>query len=330
MSRVQRKLGGFDLIAYLIRRLGQAVLVIILASFMVFMAMHLLPGDPILIYLGEAEMESSSEEQLMELRKEYGLDKPLLLQYLVWISDLAKGDMGKSIASGERVSQLIKESLPITIHIGALAFLLSAFLGIAAGVVCAVRRGGYLDTLLTLMANLGITIPVFWLGIMLIYFFGLKLGWLPIQGYTSPVEDFWLSFKKILMPVFCLAIFTLASTTRQTRSSMLEVIRQDYIRTAWSKGLRERVIIIRHVLKNGLIPVITLKGIHVRLIFGGSVLIETVFNIPGMGRLAVEAIFNQDFPIVQGVVIVIGLVVTLANLLVDISYGWLDPRIRYS
>ncbi len=164
---------------------------------------------------------------------------------------------------------------------------------------------------------------------MLILVFSVYLGWLPIQGYTSPFDDFRLSTMKLIMPVICLALFPLAANARQTRSAMLEVVRQDYIRTAWSKGLTERTVIIRHALKNALIPVVTLAGMHVRVIFGGQVLIETVFNISGMGRLAVEGLQTHDYPIVQGVILVIAVVVTLFNLLTDLSYGWLDPRIRY-
>lgn len=164
----------------------------------------------------------------------------------------------------------------------------------------------------------------------MIYFFGLKLSWLPIQGYTSPFTDFWLSTQKLIMPVICLSVVSLASNTRQTRSSMLEVLHQDYVRTAWSKGLKEKDIIIRHTLKNSLIPIVTLAGMHIPIIFGGSVLIETVFNIPGMGRLMVNAVLAQDFAIVRTCFLLISAIVVFANLLVDISYSWLDPRIRYS
>jgi peptide/nickel transport system permease protein len=199
-----------------------------------------------------------------------------------------------------------------------------------AGLTSALRRGSWLDTLVVSLANFGVSIPVFWLGILMVYLFSLYLGWLPVQGYTSPFKDFWLSTRQLIMPVICLCVGSLATNTRQTRSSMLEIIRQDYIRTAWSKGLKERIIVFRHVLKNGLIPVITLIGMQVSFIIGGSVLIETVFNIPGMGRLMIESVFSQDFPIVQGGCLVIATMVTSVNLFVDISYGWLDPRIRYN
>jgi len=181
----------------------------------------------------------------------------------------------------------------------------------------------------TSVANIGVSVPIFWLGIMMIYLIGLYLGWLPIQGYTSPFHDFWLGTRQMVMPATCLSVVALASNARQTRSAMLEVIRQDYIRTAWSKGLKERTIILRHALKNGLIPVVTLLGSQFGHIFGGAVLIETVFNIPGIGRLLVNGVLGQDYTVVQACVLVIAVVVVLVNLIVDISYCWLDPRIRY-
>ena len=227
------------------------------------------------------------------------------------------------------MGSLIAQRLPITIYLSLLALLLSVVIGISAGIICAVRRGSILDSAITILANTGISLPMFWLGILGIYLFGLKLGWLPIQGYTSPLDDFGLSVRKIIMPVICLAIPSIAILARQTRSSMLEVVRQDYIKTAWSKGLTERVIVVNHALKNALIPIVTLLGLQLRLVVSGSVVVETVFNIPGMGRLLVNATFSKDFITVQAITLVIGIVVLLSNLIVDISYGWLDPRIRY-
>jgi peptide/nickel transport system permease protein len=291
--------------------------------------MRLLPGDPLVLYLGQSELASYTPQQLEDLRHEYGLDRPIVSQYFSWMGGVLHGDLGTSILYKESVGRLISERLPITFHIGLFAFLLGAILGITFGVICALRRGKWIDSLLTVMANLGITVPSFWVGIMLIYVFSLKFSLLPSYGYTSPFTDFWTSTRQVIMPVVCLSLFSIASLTRQTRSSMLEVIRQDYIRTAWAKGLRERVIIIRHTIKNALIPVVTIMGMQVGIIFGGSVLIETVFNIPGMGRLLTNAIFQQDYQIVQSGILIIATVVILTNLLVDITYGWIDPRIRY-
>jgi peptide/nickel transport system permease protein len=201
-------------------------------------------------------------------------------------------------------------------------------IGIPAGIITAIRRGKLLDSVITACSNIGIAIPVFWLGVLLIYIFGVHLGWLPVSGYTSPFENLSLSLRKMVMPVACLSLFQIAILARQTRSSMLEVIQQDYIRTAWSKGLSEKMVIIRHALKNAFIPVITVGGVLVAQLIGGAVLTETIFNIPGMGRLIVTGVLQNDYVVVQGCTLIVALVVALINLIVDISYAWLDPRIR--
>lgn len=315
---------------YIIRRLIQAFFVMILATIIIFCVMRLLPGDPILLFVSQDEYtRTTSQEDIDALRKKFGLDKSLPMQYFDWIGGVLKGDFGESIFFGTTVMEEIGSALPVTFNIGIITFILANLIGIPAGVICAVRRGKWSDTLLTVFANLGITVPIFWLGILLIYFFGLYLGWLPIQGYTSPFEDFSLSVQKLIMPIICLVLFPLAGTTRQTRSAMLEIIRQDYIRTAWAKGLTEKTIIIRHAVRNGIIPVVTLAGMGIPMILGGQVVIETVFNIPGMGRLAVNALFSQDYAVTQGVVLIMSTIIVLSNLLVDISYGWIDPRVRY-
>jgi peptide/nickel transport system permease protein len=305
------------------------VFVLLIVSLLVFFTMHILPGDPILIFISAGQLKNTSLEEIEILRHQFGLDRPVMVQYFSWLGGVLHGDLGLSITLREPVSKEIVRRLPITFNLSFIALTISTVIGVPAGVICAVRRGTWIDTLVTIIANAGITIPVFWLGIMLIYLFALHLGWLPVQGYTSPFTDFVKSIKQMIMPVFCLSIFGISSTTRQTRSSLLEVMKQDYIRTAWAKGLRERRVIMRHAVKNGLIPVVTLLGMSFSLIIGGSVLIENVFNIPGMSRLAVNAVFVQDYPVVQGFVLVIAVIVLATNLIVDISYGWLDPRIRY-
>jgi peptide/nickel transport system permease protein len=268
------------------------------------------------------------QQQIAQLKAEFGLDKPGC-QYFNWIGE---SSMVTWVSPYPPSTGGGRNHPPFThhIHIGLTAYIIGLIIGIPAGIICAIRRGKFIDTLVTTLSNLGITVPSFWLGVMMIYFFGLYLRWLPVEGYTSPFDNFWLSTRQLVMPVICMVLFPIASLTRQTRSSMLEVMRQDYIRTAWSKGLRERVIIMRHALKNGLIPVITLSGMGLSMIIGGAVIIEQVFNIPGMGRLAVTSILNQDYPYVQGIVLIIATFVMLVNLLVDLTYGWLDPRIRYS
>jgi peptide/nickel transport system permease protein len=314
---------------YIIRRLVQAVFVLVLVTLIVFLAMRLLPGDPIYMYLSAGQMLNVTEEQIQEVRHEFGLDKPLIVQYINWIGGIFRGDFGESISLRISPLELISLALPVTLNLSLVSFVISLVLGIPAGIICAIRRGTWIDTFVTILANVGITVPIFWLGTMLIYIFALRLNWLPVQGYTSPFTDLAMNIRQIIMPVFCLSIFPISSIARQTRSSMLEVMRQDYIRTAWSKGLRERGVVIKHALKNGLIPVITLSGLGLSIILGGSVLIETVFNIQGMGQIMVNAVFTHDYPVVQGFIFFVSIIVLFINLAVDISYGWLDPRIRY-
>ena len=313
------------MVNFIIRRLVQTVIVLVIVSFFSFLLIQIMPGDPAAVMLGQ----DARPEQVAALRHELWLDRPFIVQYGHWAGNVLHGDLGTSFTFKDPINGLISARLPITLYLSLLAFIVSTLLGIAAGIICAIRRGGYLDQLISLSANVGIAIPVFWLGILGIYLFGFRLGWLPLQGWVSPLDDVVKSSKAAIMPVILLAVPGIATLARQTRSSMLEVIRQDYIRTAFSKGLKESIVVLRHALKNALIPVVTLLGIQVRVLVGGSVLVETVFNIPGMGRLLVNGALNKDFLVVQAGVLLIGAVVCLANLLVDISYGWLDPRVRY-
>jgi peptide/nickel transport system permease protein len=317
------------MITFITRRCIQAVFVLLLVSIIVFLALRLLPGDPIYLLLTSEEVQVKTPEEIQLLRHEYGLDKPLIVQYFDWLYGVLHGDFGTSIRFHFSVGGLMVERIPLTFHLGILSFILSQVAGIVAGVISAVKRNKWPDTLVTFIANIGITIPIFWLGIMMIYLFAVFLKWLPVMGYTSPFTDFWMSTKQLIMPVICLAVLPMASTARQTRSSMLEVMHQDYIRTAWSKGLKEQAVITKHALKNGLIPIFTLAGLQLSTIIGGQVLIETVFNIPGMGRLAVDSVLNRDYLVTQGITMVIAAAIIIVNLLIDISYGWLDPRIRF-
>ena len=315
---------------YIIRRLIQAVFVLIIVTLLVFFIMRLLPGDPIIIYVAQtAQVEAMPPEMVDELRAKFGLDKPILMQYFNWMGDIFQGEFGESIYYHEKVGKLMAERFPVTAHIGVLALIVGAVLGLIAGLLAAVRRGKWVDKIITPLTYIGITIPAFFLAILMIYTFALNLDLLPIYGYTSPLKDFWLSTRQLVMPVICMAVFSIATNARQMRSSMLEVVQQDYIRTAWAKGLRERRVIIGHAMKNSLIPVITLMGLGVGMVLGGSVLIETIFAIPGVGRLMVSSILGQDYVVVQAITFVMALIILIANLAVDISYGWLDPRIRY-
>jgi peptide/nickel transport system permease protein len=314
---------------FIIRRLLMGVVVILIVTIMIFLFIRLLPGDPLILYMTGRDLVDLSSQQMDALKAKFGLDQPLPVQYAVWLGRIFKGDLGLSIYYDMNVGRLLAERLPVTIYLGFTAFVISNFLGILFGVTCALKRGTWVDTVVTFFANIGITVPSFWIGIILIYLLALKAHWLPVYGYTSPFENLWLSIRQAIMPVTCLSLFTIASTCRLTRSSMLEVVAQDYIRTAWSKGLKERIIVMRHTLKNALIPVITVMGLQVATIFGGSVLIETVYNIPGVGRLLTDSVMQQDFMVVQAGTLMMAVLVVLSNLAVDISYGWFDPRIRY-
>ena len=316
--------------SFIVRRVIQALFVLLLVTLIVFFIMRLLPGDPILIYLAQtADINTMNPDQIQVLRAHYGLDKPMVVQYVNWLKNISHLDFGISIYWNVPVIKLLKERVPVTLYLGVIALIIGTFFGLLAGILAAIRRGKVFDRIILPLTYLGICVPVFWLGILMIYFFGLQLRWLPLAGWTSPFTNLTMNIKQIIMPVICLSVFGLAGNARQMRSSMLEVVRQDYIRTAWSKGLRERYIILKHAMKNSLIPVITMMGMGLGHIFGGSVLVETVFAIPGMGRLSVQGITGHDYIVVQAVTFVTAVTILLANLLVDISYGFLDPRIHY-
>jgi peptide/nickel transport system permease protein len=313
------------LVTFIVRRLLQTVVVIFLVTLLSFLLLQLVPGDPVVAMLGG----ESTPEQIADIQKELWLDRPVVVQYIHWLTEAFQGDFGKSIKLNEKVTEVISRTLPVTLYLSFISLILSPILGISLGVLAAIKRGKFIDPFISLFANAGVAVPIFWLAILGVYFFGFQLHWLAIQGFTWPTDDFVKSIKQTVMPVICLAIPGVALLARQTRSSVLEVIRQDYIRTAMSKGLKEQTIVLRHVMKNALIPVITLLGMQVRVLFGGAILVEQVFNISGMGRLMVSSAFGKDFPVLQAGVLIIAAAVCLANLLVDLSYSWIDPRIRY-
>jgi peptide/nickel transport system permease protein len=317
---------------YIIRRLIIGVIILILVTIMVFLLIRLLPGDPLMVYLGNFNPTGGSStigpEEYQKLRHQYGLDQPLPEQYWNWLTQILQGHLGKSIGVGQDISTLIADAMPRTAYIGTITFLIGVIGGISMGIICAIRRGSWMDNTLTTLANIGMTIPTFWLAILLIYLFAVKLHWLPSFGWVAPWDNFWESTRRLILPVLAVAVGSVAGMARLVRSCMLEVMRADYVRTAWAKGLRERVIIIRHQIKNAMIPVVTALGAALALILGGSVFIETVFGIPGMGRLTTTAIFDYDYQVVQANVLIFGFIIIMSNLIVDIAWGWLDPRIR--
>lgn len=314
---------------YIVRRMLQGIVVLILVTMFIFLVMRLLPSDPVTIYY--AQFEGAIDQETIDYYKhQYGLDRSLPYQYIIWMKGIFQGDFGQSFALNQTVGSILAKRLPVTLHLGFVSMVIAAIIGIFLGVICALKRNKWIDSVLSAFANFGFTAPSFWIGIVLIFLIGYKLGWLPMFGYTAPWDDFWMSTKQAILPIVCLALAPIGILTRQTRSAMLEVIQQDYIRTARSKGLTQRVMLVRHGLKNALIPVVTILGLQVRNIMGGAVLVEMVFSLPGLGGMMVSAVLNRDYMVVQAGMLVVALTVLFINLVVDISYGWLDPRIRYS
>jgi peptide/nickel transport system permease protein len=310
---------------YIIKRILISILVVFFISIFVFLIMHLIPGDPVRTMLGEETDEAIIQEYRMKLH----LDKPLPEQYVIWASSILHGDFGKSFSlNNADIGEIIAHRFPITISLGIPTLIISTVVGILLGVISATRRGKAVDQIITVAATTMNGIPIFWVGIMFIWIFGLKLHWLPIMGYTSPGEDFGEFVLKAIMPVAILCLGPISAVARQTRTYMLEVINQDFIRTARANGLAERSVKYKHALKNSLIPIVTLLAIQVRWLIGGSVLVEQIFSINGIGRTVLIAIFSRDYTMIQACTLVISLVVIGCNLLLDISYGWLDPRIR--
>lgn len=302
---------------YVGRRLLQAVPVLIGVTFVTFVLLNVVPGDPVHVMLEKR----ADPQTLANVRKQMGLDRPWYVQYGTFVLNALRGDLGRSFFTRVEVLPEIIRKFTITLRLAASAYLVAILVGVSVGIAAAAHQGSAVDSMAMTGALVGICAPLFWTAILLQILFGLKLGWLPISGHET--------WRHFVLPAVALGSRFAASIARITRTSMLEVIRQDYIRTAASKGLSRRAIIYKHTLKNALIPVVTLVGMQVGALFGGSVLAETVFAIPGLGRYYVEALYQRDFPVVQGMVLFTGVVFVLANLLVDMSYALIDPRIRY-
>ena len=315
--------------SYVIRRLLQALLVILIVSVLIFIIIRLLPGDPIEMLVAQNINAEDPEAMVAQIKEDMGLNQPMIAQYFTWLGGALHGDLGLSILYRYDIGAEIANRLPVTLYLGLIAFVIGFIIGPLLGIICAVKRGSWIDNLVTVLANVGITAPAFWVGIILIYILGIHFKILPIYGYTSILDNPIQSIKQCIMPVFVLSLYPVASAARQTRSSVLEVLKEDYIRTAWSKGLSQKLIIYRHVLKNALMPVVTLQGLLLRNIVGGSVIVESIFVIPGMGQLLVDGMLAHDYTVVQGVMLVMATTVVITNLIVDIAYGWLDPRIQY-
>jgi peptide/nickel transport system permease protein len=312
---------------YIIRRLLLAIPVLLLSSLIVFGLMRVMPGDALTALM--AESGNVSERELQKLRKDLGLDLPYYEQYLIWLWQMVSLNPGYSIFTSEPIPVALKKSIPVTIELALLAMILGLVIAIPLGVLSATRQDKPSDYVGRLVAISGLSLPDFWLGTLVITFAAIWFSWIPPLGYASVWESPWTNLQQFLLPAAVLGFRLSAATMRMTRSTLLEVLREDYVRTAWAKGLGERVIIYKHALKNALIPVVTIVGGQLGTLLAGTVIVETIFALPGMGRLTVEAILYRDYPIVQtNVMLVAGTLVTL-NLLVDLTYAWLDPRIRY-
>jgi peptide/nickel transport system permease protein len=313
---------------YALRRLMLAVPVLLLSSLIVFGLMRVMPGDALTLLMGESG--NISERDLAKVRQQLRLDLPYHEQYALWLWQMVSFSPGDSLFTGEPITTSLKKAVPVTIELAALAMVLGIVIAVPIGVISATRQDSTADYAGRVVAVSGLSIPDFWLGTLVITFAALWFHWIPPVGYTSLWVDPWRNLQQFLLPAAVLGFRLAAATMRMTRSTVLEVLREDYVRTAWAKGLAGRIVVYKHALKNALIPVVTIIGGQLGVLLAGTVVVETIFALPGMGRLTVEAILYRDYPVVQtNVMLVAGTLVTL-NLLVDLSYAWLDPRIRYS
>ncbi len=306
-------------------RLLQLVPTLLLVSVLVFGLQQLMPGDPALVLAGE---EGGNPQVLAQIRAELMLDRPLVAQYAHWLGGLLRGDLGYSWRTHQSVAALVEAKLPVTLQLGVMAFGFALLIGVPAGVVSAVKRGTAWDHVANLAGLAGLSTPNFWLGIMLILLVSVQLGWLPPSGYVPLGVDAWQSLATTVMPAFVLGNATAAVLMRHVRSAMLTTLDQDYVRTARAKGLTETRVVLRHALRNALVPVVTLGALELGTLFSGAVLTEQVFSIPGFGKLVVDAVFTRDYPVVQGVVMVTATLYILLNLAADALYVLLNPRLR--
>jgi peptide/nickel transport system permease protein len=314
---------------FVIRRVIAALIVLVIVSMFVFAMMHVLPGDALLVKLGETGR--IPDDQMDELRDKMGIDDPIVVQYVRWVGDLFDGSMGESlIFSGRTVSSRILNALPVTIELGILAMISALIIGVPLGVISAMRQDSPLDYVIRIVSLFGLSVPQFWLGIIIIVYGAKYLGYAPPRRWIPFEQDPIANFKMVWIPALILGFGIAATIMRMTRSTVLEALHEDYARTARAKGLAERIVVVRHVVRNALIPVITVLGNQAAFVFSGALLMEVLFILPGMGLLTQQAINNRDYTQVQGCALISAALVVFINLLVDISYGWLDPRVRYS
>jgi peptide/nickel transport system permease protein len=311
--------------AFFLRRLVTLVPTLVFVSMLIFGLQQLLPGDPAQILAGEEQ----NPEVIAHLREKLKLDKPLPVRYAYWVGGVLRGDLGESVRNQQPVLDLILQKLPVTLQLALMSMLIALLISIPAGVISAVRRGTFWDHGATVFALSGLSMPNLWLGIMMILLFSVQLGWLPASGYVSPFDDLSGNLAAMIMPAIVLGTSISAVLMRHTRSSMLQVLAADYVRTARAKGLSERVVVVKHALRNALTPVITLAALELGALLSGAVLTEQVFTIPGFGKLIIDAVFNRDYAVVQGVVLVTATAYILLNLMADMAYFVFNPRLRH-
>jgi peptide/nickel transport system permease protein len=311
---------------YILRRLLQSIFLVWGCATLVFFMIRMIPGDPVVMMLGP----EYTPEAAAAIRLKLGLNEPLPVQYVRWFGNLLTGDLGGSIATGETVAGIIKSGLPKTLSLAAVSFLIAVVIAVPAGIIAALKRNSVFDYGASIISFVGVSMPSFWVGIILILIFAVRLRWLPAIGYAELGEHGFVEwFKRLILPSIAIGTGYSAILMRFVRAGLLEVLGSDYVRTARAKGVRERTVVLHHALRNSLIPVVTVIGIQLALLLSGAVVTETVFSIRGIGRILVGAIFDRDYPIVQGVILLIAVIFVLANLIVDIVYTFLDPRIHY-
>ncbi|WP_439498647.1 ABC transporter permease [Bosea sp. (in: a-proteobacteria)] len=312
------------MLRYVVRKLAQMLPVAFFVTVIVFALTNLLPGDPTVTILGE----QASAEQRAAVRVEYGLDQPAPLRYLTWIGRVAQGDFGRSLRTREHVSEMLSARVPVTLQLSFLSILIAVAIGVPAGILAARFRGTVIDVVASFVAMSSVAVPYFWMGILLIMLFSLKLGWLPPSGHVRFFDDPAQNLRLMILPSLTIGTAFAALVMRQTRASMLQVLSLDYIRTARAKGLNEIVVVLKHALRNALIPVVTVIGLQIGALLGGAVVTETVFALPGLGRMLVDGIFQRDFPVIQGAILFIVIAVFTVNLLTDFIYRVFDPRVK--
>ena len=312
-------------ISYLIQRIFLALIVLIGVTFAVFLIIHIVPGDPARVILGV----QANEENVAAIREKLGLNRPFLVQYGDWLWKAVQGDFGDSLITGQPVSPQLIKRLPATLQLAGAGLLVGMMIGIPAGIVSALKPGSKIDLFASILSQIGVTIPDFWLGILLVTFFCLSLGWLPPSGYTSIQEDVGDWFVHLVLPAVTVGLISGSIQMRFVRSAMLEVLHEDYIRTARAKGLFERTVILRHGLRNAMITIITIIGLQITALLSSVVVVEVVFAWPGLGRLALDAVLDRDYPLLQGAVMTIAALLAFVNLGVDLLYFFIDPRIEY-